>query len=160
MYKIDEPRILLINPKQIGDMSETTQLPFGLALISAVLKENNYFTKGLNLDYEEKPVEDILEDIIKDNKINIIGIGSLSYGYNETQIILDIVKKLDSKIITILGGGIIKEDTQFIFNSFKNLDIGVVGEGEVTIVELITAKKTVKFLVKLMVLYIMKIQMS
>lgn len=138
-FLIKEPKVLLINPKMVRFMGEFTLPPMGLTLVSAVLKQNNYFVKGLNLDYETKPLYENLKEHIDKYKINIVGIGSLSYGYNEVQEILNIIKSLDTNIVTILGGGIIKEDTQLIFDSFDNLDIGVIGEGEVTIVELMKA---------------------
>lgn len=134
-------RFLLINPRCIRSEYEVTLPPLGLSMISAVLKENNYFVKGLNLDHRDYhlPVKETIINHIKEFDIDIVAIGSLSNEYNQTKELLQIVKDYDDTIITILGGGILKHDVLDVFKSLLDLDIGVIGEGELTIVRLANA---------------------
>jgi radical SAM superfamily enzyme YgiQ (UPF0313 family) len=141
-------RFLLINPRCAVTKNEVTLPPLGLSMISAVLKQNNYFVKGLNLDYTDfnTSLKDIVLKYIKDFNIDVVAVGSLSNEYNQTKQIFDIVKEYNSNILTILGGGILNYDVQTVFESLENLDIGVIGEGELTIVRLADTLKNTNLL--------------
>lgn len=133
--------ILLVIPryKSYGNQGHYV-MPLGILYISSFLKMSqvaNVFT--LNLNHKEGDEKDILVDVIQQNSIDILGLGGLSGEYLDIDRIVQYAKEIKPRQKIIIGGGIITGDPEVAMQALPDADYGIVGEGEMTIVELINA---------------------
>jgi len=128
--------ILLINPL----ISYSLSYPIGLSYIASILKKNtNYEVFCLDLClFDTDKQNSVIETCIHNNNINVVGIGGLSRNYTNIKNALDVVHRIDPGIISIVGGAIFSTEPELVFN-LLNVDFGVVGEGEETIIQLMKA---------------------
>lgn len=131
--------ILIIMPRLVKNPQEGYQFPLGIAYISTCMKqaELNVFT--LNLNHDLRSIEMILEEKIKQNNIDIVMTGGISIQYNSLHQIVCIARAIKPEVKIIIGGGIISADPETAMKALEHVDIGVIGEGEITAVELINA---------------------
>jgi len=111
----------------------------GLCTIAAVVRRAGFTVKiidapALNLGFKET-----VEFIMKE-KPRFVGISAVT---DSILIAYSIVKTLESQYLqskTIIGGAHITALPEETFNECESLDIGVIGEGETTIVEILAGK--------------------
>jgi radical SAM superfamily enzyme YgiQ (UPF0313 family) len=127
---------LLVLPRIVQNIGEGYVFPIGLLYVSASLKAAGYSVYTLNLNHIIGDVDAILHDYILNNKINVLCTGGLSPQYHLIKSIIKYAKALDSKIITVVGGGIISADPDVAMTALEFADYGIIGEGEITICEL------------------------
>ena len=132
-------KYLLIMPRIVQNFGDGYAFPLGIAYISSSMKKYGYEVYTLNLNHIDEDVEKTIIDIIERYNISVVGTGGQSFQYNSIKNILSIVKKYDSKILTIVGGGIITAAPEVAMRALELSDYGVIGEGEVTINELCKA---------------------
>ena len=128
---------ILITAPQYYPTPKHYEFPLGLAYISAILKEQNFNVFTLNLNHKHNiPQIDLLKEYINTNNIDIFCTGGLITHYSIIEKLLTDVRQIkpDSKII--LGGGIVTCEPELMIEEL-DFDYGVLGEGELTIVELI-----------------------
>ncbi|MGD8741364.1 MAG: cobalamin-dependent protein, partial [Desulfobacterales bacterium] len=129
-------RVLLINPYY--PISETPSPPLGLAYLAAVLLQAGVDVKIL--DYVVYPYRrDALESVLKKFKPQVAGATAVSMTFNHARQILSDVKAIDPGILTVMGGPHVTFCAQETLKTFAELDAVVIGEGEQTIVELLSA---------------------
>ena len=121
--------------------------PLGLAYISATIKKAGYEIDCLNLNHHKGNTENILNQKLNSKKYDIVCSGHLGLGYSQMEKITITSKNHPSKPKTILGGAIITSEPKLMFESLKP-DFAIIGEGEITIVELLNAVKNNKPLEK------------
>lgn len=136
------PRYMLSNKKNYEYM-----FPLGLGYISSVIKKEGYYTDCLNLNHFEGTIEEIIKKSLDAKKYDIVCTGNMGIGYLVLEKIINSVRIHSSTPKIILGGAIITPEPEFIFKALKP-DFGVLGEGEVTIIELLNAIKNNKCLDK------------
>jgi radical SAM superfamily enzyme YgiQ (UPF0313 family) len=107
--------------------------PSGLAYIAAVLKNKGYTVSVIDLTLEDVNYDN-LADRIRKFSPDIIGISALSYEYIQVKKLSSFLKETISCKI-VLGGYIIQSYEIVLKNT--GVDICVVGEGELTIVDLL-----------------------
>lgn len=112
--------------------------PYGLAYVSANMKKYGFNVFTLNLCHHEESVEILLSEKIKDHNINVVCTGAMSFHWAEVEDIINSVKKINPDIITVVGGAIITADIQLALENMQ-IDYGVIGEGEETVVDLADA---------------------
>jgi len=136
-------KFLIVVPKNTRQFN-FYDLPIGLAYISSTLKKNGYFVDVLNLNEyyghldcnDWAPLKMLLKRKIKEeNDIDIVCVGGLSPHYDIVKAILDKSRDIKPNITTIVGGGLLSSEPIIILEALK-ANFGVVGEGEVTILEL------------------------
>lgn len=136
-----KPNILLIVPRYFSTETCGYIMPMGILYVSAALKTSgtcNVFT--LNLNHCEEDDRTVLEQIISKNNINIVGCGGISGQFVEIYPLFKIIKEINPAIITIAGGGMITADPIPAMEAFDGYaDIGAIGEGEITMPELMQA---------------------
>ena len=130
--------ILLVLPKVPASMEMWNIPPIGMLYISSALKEGGLNVYNLNLMLEENTKEAI-ENIILKNNIDIIATGDLVLNYKAVQEVVDIAKNLKPDIITIIGGGLVTHSPKEAMKIISNADYGIIGEGEITVKELINS---------------------
>lgn len=128
--------ILIIVPRYFSSREKSYyEFPLGLAYISACLKQNNYKVDVLNLNHYEGIQEELICRKILGGKYKYVLTGGLSAHYRQIKGIVESVQKLNSGIITVVGGGAVTAMPEVMYNYIKP-DYIVLGEGEITIVEL------------------------
>lgn len=113
--------------------------PVGVLYISSYMKTKKLPVFNLNLNIEEGNLYDIMKTAILENDIDIISVGGLIVNYSSIKEIIDISKKIKPEVVTIIGGGLVTHSPIEAMNIINNADYGVIGEGEITIVELTMA---------------------
>jgi len=146
-------KTLLINPPQTffpGSDIPAANLPLGLMYIAAVLDEAGYNVEILDafmtdLAFRKKgdvtevgmSYEKIREEIQRRNP-DIVGIANPFTSQVEHAIkVADIVKEIDSSILTVVGGPHGTVVPVEFLEVAKNVDIVAIGEGEYTILDIV-----------------------
>jgi len=133
-------KILFINPPWFEgstfDKLISSNPPLGLAYIAAYLEKNGYKNieildmKVLGLTFNE------IESKIRKTKPDIVGITAATGQISSTSKIISIIKKIKPNTVTVIGGphpsALPKRTLREV-----NADVCVIGEGEVTFLELV-----------------------
>lgn len=115
-------------------------MPMGVLYVSAFVKQSgvcNVFT--LNLNHVEGAEFDILESFCREHQIDVVGVGGLSGEYQDLERMVHYARQINPDIFIIVGGGIMTADPEVTMRAFQQADAGIIGEGEITSVELIKA---------------------
>lgn len=128
--------LLLVLPKESAKSSGGYNVfPIGIAYVSAYLKSKGIRPITSNLEFNSLSTHDALKDLIEKNDIRIVATAGLSRDYYRVKEIVDIAKTIRPEILTVIGGGIISGDPKPAMQAL-DADIGVIGQGEVTMHEL------------------------
>lgn len=152
--KISAPTILLINPPQtfyLGSQSFSKSFPLGLAYIAAVLDREGYpvtILDALMTDFEVHTLDGVtqygmswqnMRNAITVKRPQIVGITCPFTAQIENAVkVAEIVKDVDPHIMTIIGGPDVSVRAVDILQQTASIDIAVLGEGEYTMLELVT----------------------
>jgi len=129
-------RVLLINPYY--PISETPSPPLGLAYLGAALEQAGVQVKVL--DYVVYPYrEDRLESVLKSFKPHIAGATAVTMTFDHAREILKNIKAIDPEVLTVMGGPHVTFCAHQTLETFAELDLVVLGEGEETFVDLVRA---------------------
>ncbi|MBL7131197.1 MAG: cobalamin-dependent protein [Candidatus Omnitrophica bacterium] len=138
-------RVLLINPPLSGKerygklaAAGVYMPPLGLGFLASALRQEG-FEVGI-LDYEALGlnIKQAAEHILSFQP-DYVGITAVTMSIFSAAEVAAAIKQYNDKIYLILGGihlGALPEET---LNLFPQFDIGVIGEGEITIIELLKA---------------------
>lgn len=127
-------KILLINlcirsntPKKI--------YPVGLGYIASAIHRSGYGLEILNIDIHRYSDEE-LEAILKEKDFDVVGFGCIVTAYKIVKDLCAKIKSINKKAIIIVGNSIATSIPQILLTKTK-ADIAVIGEGDVTIVEVL-----------------------
>lgn len=129
-------RVLLV---VYDNQSYINEFPIGLAYIASVLIKNGYEVEIYSQDFYRYP-DDHLTDYLNRNKFDVIGVGVVGgyYQYRKLLSISSAINKSKNRPFYIIGGHGPSPEPEFFLR--KTLaDAVVIGEGEDTIVELMSA---------------------
>jgi len=139
--------ILLINPslqeaeishyKKKVEKNRGIYPPLGLCYIASVLKEKNHQIKIIDCDTENNYLEKIRNTLENFNP-DVIGFYTMTWTYRQAKNIAKEIKNTNPEIKIIIGGPQTTTFPKFSINCLE-FDFGVIGEGEITIQELIYA---------------------
>ncbi|MGO9022641.1 MAG: B12-binding domain-containing radical SAM protein [Syntrophobacteraceae bacterium] len=110
----------------------------GIAYISASLKAAGFSVFTANLDFCNGDTYSIMHDLIISNHIDVLCTGGLSRDCNKVRELIEIARTINPGLITVAGGGLISADPEPAMHVI-DADIGVIGEGEITMCELAEA---------------------
>lgn len=132
-------KIIFINPntRYLGDML-TVCPPMGLLYLSSVLLENKYNVSIIDADIEDLLLEDVKEKIRKE-KPNIVGITMNTFQTKSVFETAQAVKDVNPEIIVIVGGPHPTIVEKELLEACQWIDISVIGEGELTMLEIVKA---------------------
>lgn len=116
---------------------ETTAPPWGLIHLAAVARELGHETSlidsfAMNLNYE-----DTLGRIL-DFRPDVLGLTAVTITINSAAKVARMVKKTEPRIKTLVGGAHLTALPEDTMNKFPEFDMGVIGEGEDTVTELVS----------------------
>jgi len=132
---------LIVAPKYELTVGLFYSFPIGLASITSVLKKNGDNIECLNANHYYETMATLLTKIIIEKNIDVVCSGGISPLFYKLKEIFLISKQVKPDIITIAGGGIITSEPKIIMEMMPEIDIGVIGEGEETILEISAALK-------------------
>jgi anaerobic magnesium-protoporphyrin IX monomethyl ester cyclase len=129
-------RVLLINPYY--PISETPSPPLGLAYLASALIETGAEVEILDLvvvPYSRS----MLKKMIERFRPRIAGITAVTMTFDNAIKVIKDVKQINSNILTVMGGPHVSFCARETLDTYPELDVIVLGEGERTIVELSSA---------------------
>jgi len=134
-------RILLI---VYDNSSYIHWFPQGLGYIAAVLKKAGHDVVIYNQDLYHYPDEH-LTSYLDNNQFDVVGFSFIAgyYQYRKALRISDAINKSKKRPFYIIGGHGPAPEPEFFLKKTK-ADVAVIGEGEITIVELVNALKNKK----------------
>lgn len=133
-------KILLVVPYQ---NIEPYILPnLGLGYLATALRNRGNDVVYLDC-LKEKVRSSKWEKILKTNSYDMIGIQMYSYTYDSVKSMLQIAKRINSNIITIIGGPHANAVPKETLENIKEIDYVIHGEGEVAFPELVDVLKTI-----------------
>lgn len=136
-----KPNVLLVIPRYLSTKECGYIMPMGILYVSSALKMSDVahvFTVNLNHCHDDD--ETVLQRIIAENHIDIVGSGGISGQFIEIYPLFELIRKINPELTIIIGGGMVTSDPITTMKAFNSLvDYGVIGEGEITVPELISA---------------------
>lgn len=127
-----QKRILVVSPpyrlSQAG-------FPLGLMYIAAVLQRAGHHVEVIDMDVLNLPMDEYIREL-KNREYDYFCTGGMITAWNFITVSCDMVKKVKPRAKIIVGGGIISS-TPESFLSVSQVDVGVIGEGEETVLEII-----------------------
>ena len=117
--------------------------PLGIGYLASYIRQFGYSVKIFQPTADELYDRE-LKELIKSFEPFIIGISVMTPSYPRAVEICDIIKSLNKNIFTILGGHHVSAVGKEILEQSANTDFAVIGEGEVTLHELVKSLETAK----------------
>jgi len=137
--------IVLLTPpvtlkERYGNLSGAANtLPsLGILYLAAVLRKEGYSVSVIEASSLGLSLKELIKEIIP-QKPKYIGISATTLSIFNASVLAGEIKKTDNRIKTIVGGPHITAVPEETLNLFSSFDIGVIGEGEETLKELIYA---------------------
>jgi len=131
-------KTLLINPPY--PFSEIPILPMGLSYLAGVLEHGGHEVQVLDLLVSKYSKEKI-KNKLKECQPDIVGVTSVTLNYPIASEILKYTKSVDKDVITIIGGPHVTFAPVETLTEAPWIDIVVKGEGERTILDIVSGKK-------------------
>jgi len=134
-------RVLLIVPRFVARPGEFYQFPLGLAYIASALEQSGHDVIGLNLNETADPIAELVEKEVRTHNPDVCATGALSPFLPGVQEIFTASRKAKPSIVNVAGGGVVSSDPE-VAPTIMDIDIGVIGEGEETIVDVLEKLST------------------
>lgn len=134
-----DKKILLVIPQFYDTDSggRSYEMPLGSAYINAALRKAGFHVECLNMNHiKREEMWYVLGMTIKNKDIDFVLCGSITPFFSIMKTVFDVAKTVKPDVITIAGGGAVTS-APLEFAEVANIDYGVIGEGEITDVELI-----------------------
>ena len=127
------PRVLLCTHPY--NRNPAWYIPVGALYVESALRKSNIDVDFLDIDGLRLKKEEVLEHI-QSGDYDIIGISALTTLFNYSKWLSEQVKKIKPSIKIVLGGILASSNYEYVLkNTF--VDVCVLGDGEVTAVELV-----------------------
>lgn len=133
-------KVLLINPLvklvEKDRAPATISPPLGLLFIASYLRQydDSIEIKVYDFDVKQMPYSE-QGRIIERESPDIVGVGATTLSINGALKLAEIVKSIDKKILTVLGGTHL---TALPNQDYINFDVKVIGEGEQAFVDIVS----------------------
>ncbi len=126
--------ILIVTPCLIGREGAFYYFPLGLAYVSSALKHAGFIIHVINQNNINISLKEAMAEVLRTEKIKVVCTGGLTPDYQSACEIFDIAREINQDITTVCGGGLVSSEPEIVCKGL-GVDIGVCGEGEETIVE-------------------------
>jgi radical SAM superfamily enzyme YgiQ (UPF0313 family) len=141
----DTKKLLLLNPplsetERSGALAKATgrSIPYGLLSIAAVAREAGYPVALLDAEHQGLTVEQTCDRILASDP-TFLGITTVTLSMERTARLAALLKEKKPQLTIIAGGAHISSVPEETMRRFAALDVGVLGEGETTVVALLSA---------------------
>lgn len=133
---------LFVMPRFVQDIGDQYIFPLGIAYVSASMKATGRCVYCLNLNLDNRPINDIIEEAVTKYDISCIATAGLSPHYCQIRDFIRYAKKIRPSIATVVGGGIMTASPKVVMQGMESVDIGIVNEGEYTMTDVADALET------------------
>jgi radical SAM superfamily enzyme YgiQ (UPF0313 family) len=139
-------RVLLIYPpiskferysSSLGS-SGGQQIPLGIFYLASVLREAGHHVEVVDGEARKMSSEDINSYLVSTFPCDLVGISSTTVAFHRAVETAELIKRSHPHIPIVLGGPHVSSNTEHAMNHLC-FDYGVVGEGEHTLTELVSA---------------------
>ncbi len=137
-------KICLINPPfsaadSVGESASIEAvlnkvLPLGIAYIAAVLEKHNYNVKVIDCTINVSHSE--LIELVKNENPDVVGITATTPIFESAKRVAADIKKISPSSVIIIGGCHVTALPEKVI-SFDYFDVGVIGEGDITFLEIV-----------------------
>jgi len=134
------PPLTLRERYGVDRQSGGESMPLALAFLAGVTRHAGYETHIVDSEILGLAPKEA-SDAIMSYKPDVVGFTAVTISVHNAATVARLIKNIDKKVMTLLGGHHISAVPKETMNLFPEFDIGVLGEGEVTIVELLAALK-------------------
>ncbi len=126
--------ILIVSPPY---RLNQTAFALGLMYIAAVLQKAGHHVEVIDMDAINLPMDDYVQEL-KERHYDYFCTGGMITAWNFIKFTCDLVKQIKPEAKVIVGGGIISSTPQSLISA-SSMDVGVIGEGEEAVLEVIDA---------------------
>ncbi len=130
--------ILLVIPREDNAKHREAMIPPGIAYINGALRAAGYPVVGINLNFREGDVETLIARAVAEHRAGYVLCGGTTVHAAAIQTVFRAAKQADKHVICIGGGAGFTSEPE-LFCRMTGADMAVLGEGEVTDVELLAA---------------------
>lgn len=127
-------KVLLINVCLRYD-TENKIIPVGLGYIASAVYRAGFDMEVVDIDLYRYSEQE-LEEILRKKEFDVVGLGCIVTGYKIVKNICAIIKRINKNAIIVVGNSV-ASSIPTILLSHTQADIAVIGEGDITIVELL-----------------------
>ncbi len=155
-------KILFIEPPLSSDAGvkfTNHQTPLGFLYMAGVLEKKGFIVRILDCPLYYKQRRKInentikfglfpeqIEEVIREFKPDIVGVDcSFSMFESDSFEVVELVKKINKKTLVVVGGAHASANPEFVLRN-KNIDLVIIGEGELTMLELAERRRAGKSL--------------
>ncbi len=131
-------KILIVMPKFNNRPFDVYMFPVGLGYISSTLKRAGHSVICLNCNHADEDPASLVERTVRETSAQACLTGGLSPYLPQVREIFAAARRANPHIFNIAGGGVLSSDPEAM-PALLDIDAGVIGEGEVTIVDLCDA---------------------
>ncbi len=111
-------------------------LPIGLMYISAALKKSGHLVECINFHHSNRPVDEVLRNLSMRKEFDFVGVGGMSYQYTMLKEAISKIRAVFPRARILVGGNIVTCMPEKVMPGL-NADFGIVGEGDISTVELL-----------------------
>lgn len=136
-------RVLFINPPvdfsvfySDMDLSDTksSSPPIGILHLASICREYGYTVKLVDAHAEGLRIEQIV-DIVRDFSADVVCLTAMTIMIDASAVIAQAIKEFDPRIVTMIGGVHVTAEPIRTLKEYPQFDFGVVGEGEVVLLD-------------------------
>jgi radical SAM superfamily enzyme YgiQ (UPF0313 family) len=127
-------KILLLNPPMRLDSPPQT-FPLGQGYVARALLDAGHDVKVLDIN-GLRISKEVVGDNLKNLNFDVAAIGGLITAYNYSEWLIQQIRKIKPGALIVVGGGLGSSIPEMTINNL-GADVVVIGEGEITIVDLI-----------------------
>ena len=124
------------NYKSAAKRGAEVVIPPGLCYIASALEQAGHKTRLIDADAEGLSFDGIMQ-IIDEDSFDVVGVTATTPVYSNAKEIIESVKRYNKDILTVIGGAHVTVLPTPVMQDC-NVDIGIIGEGEETVVELLS----------------------
>ncbi len=126
---------LVVIPKFTTSPDQDYIFPVGVAYIAAALRQHGFSVQGLDLNRFAASPAEVMATVIREQSIDVVATGGISAHYDKVKAVVAGARQVKSRIVTVVGGGVMSSEPELMLD-LLGVNFGVIGEGEVTMVEL------------------------
>jgi anaerobic magnesium-protoporphyrin IX monomethyl ester cyclase len=131
-------RLLIVAPKYTTAPGDFYQFPLGLGYISSALKAAGHEVHCLNCNHAVEDEDVLVDRYVRAINPDVVATGGLSPYLPRIRKVFSAARLAKPSIINIAGGGVLSSDPE-AGPLVMDIDAGVIGEGEETVVDLVDA---------------------